>query len=110
MKSGIRSIGLRAYATIPATISFASQGVRGSQDYVRRAGATAREMLVAAAARRWQVQPSECTTERGVILHRASKRTLRYGEVAGAAVPAADRLAGLRTIARISRANVGSSR
>jgi isoquinoline 1-oxidoreductase beta subunit len=62
-----------------------SQGVRGSQDYVRRAGAAAREMLVTAAARQWQVQPGECTTERGMISHRASRRMLRFGEVAGAA-------------------------
>jgi isoquinoline 1-oxidoreductase beta subunit len=62
-----------------------SMGVRGSHDYVRKAGASAREMLVAAAATQWQVPHAECSVERGVISHRASKRTLRYGQVAAAA-------------------------
>lgn len=62
-----------------------SQGVRSSQDYVRRAGAAARVMLINAAAARWKVPASECTVERGVIRHGASNRTLRYGEVAAEA-------------------------
>jgi len=62
-----------------------SMGVRGSQDYVRKAGASAREMLIAAASARWQVAQAECSVERGVISHRASNRTLRYGQVAAAA-------------------------
>ena len=62
-----------------------SQGVRSSQDYVRRAGAAARMMLVGAAAARWKVPPGECTVERGVISHAASKRSLRYGELAAEA-------------------------
>ena len=62
-----------------------SMGVRSSQDYVRRAGASARAMLVAAAAARWKVPASECTVEKGVISHRRSKRTLRYGQVAAEA-------------------------
>ena len=59
-----------------------SMGVRSSQDYVRKAGASARLMLVAAAAARWKVPAAECSVERGVIAHAPSKRTLRYGEVA----------------------------
>ncbi len=62
-----------------------SMGVRSSQDYVRKAGASAREMLVAAAAAQWRVPRAECGVERGVISHRASGRTLRYGQVAAAA-------------------------
>jgi len=62
-----------------------SQGVRSSQDYVRKAGASAREMLIAAAAAQWKVPASECAVERGVISHSSSKRKLRYGEVATAA-------------------------
>ena len=46
-----------------------SQGVRSSQDYVRKAGAAAREMLVAAAAAQWKVPRSECTVDKGVITH-----------------------------------------
>jgi len=62
-----------------------SQGVRGSQDYVRKAGASAREMLTAAAAARWKVPAAECTADKGVITHKPSARKLRYGEVAAAA-------------------------
>lgn len=62
-----------------------SRGIRTSHDYVRRGGATARLMLVQAAAEAWGVPASECTAERGVITHTPSKRTFRYGQVAAAA-------------------------
>ena len=62
-----------------------SQGVRSSQDYVRKAGASAREMLVAAAAARWRVPPAECSASAGVITHKPTGRTLRYGQVAAEA-------------------------
>ncbi|MCX7148532.1 MAG: molybdopterin-dependent oxidoreductase [Rhodocyclales bacterium] len=62
-----------------------SQGVRSSHDYVRKAGAAARVMLINAAAARWKVSVAECSVERGVITHGPSKRTLRYGEVAAEA-------------------------
>ena len=62
-----------------------SQGVRSSQDYVRRAGASAREMLVAAAAQRWKVPAAECAATRGIVTHGPTGRKLRYGEVAAAA-------------------------
>ena len=50
---------------------------------MRRAGAMARAMLVAAAAQRWQVAPSECRVDKGVISH--GEKRLRFGEVAEAA-------------------------
>lgn len=62
-----------------------SQGVRGSHDYVRRAGAAAKLMLVEAAAARWGVAVAECAVLRGVITHGPSGRRLRYGEVAAEA-------------------------
>jgi isoquinoline 1-oxidoreductase subunit beta len=62
-----------------------SQGVRASQDYVRKAGASAREMLVSAAAAQWKVSASECMADRGVISHRPTGKKVRYGEVAAAA-------------------------
>ncbi|MGB7739057.1 MAG: molybdopterin cofactor-binding domain-containing protein, partial [Steroidobacteraceae bacterium] len=62
-----------------------SMGVRSSQDYVRKAGASAREMLIAAASAQWQVPPAEWSVERGVISHRATGKILRYGQVAAAA-------------------------
>jgi len=62
-----------------------SQGVRSSQDYVRKAGAAAREMLIAAAAAQWKVSASECSADKGVITHGPTKRKLRYGQVAAQA-------------------------
>jgi isoquinoline 1-oxidoreductase beta subunit len=52
--------------------------VRTSWTPLRRAGATARALLVAAAAKRWRVDPSTCTTERGLVRHAASGRSLAY--------------------------------
>ena len=62
-----------------------SRGIRMSHEYVRKGGAAARMMLVQAAANQWSVPVGECTVAKGVITHGASKRTLRYGEVAEAA-------------------------
>jgi isoquinoline 1-oxidoreductase beta subunit len=61
-----------------------SRGIRDSQDYVRKAGAAAREMLVAAAAQEWRVPASECRAQNSIISHPSGKRTT-YGKVAGAA-------------------------
>jgi isoquinoline 1-oxidoreductase beta subunit len=65
-----------------AFLTAGSQGIRQSQDYVRRGGATARVMLVQAAASRWGVPAAECAAKDSVITHTPSGRTLRYGEVA----------------------------
>lgn len=62
-----------------------SRGIRESHEYVRKGGAAARMMLVQAAAGQWKVQPAECSAEKGVITHKASGRSLRYGQVAAAA-------------------------
>jgi isoquinoline 1-oxidoreductase beta subunit len=52
---------------------------------MRRAGATARAMLIAAAAQTWQVRPEELTTDRGKVVHAATGRSLTYGQLATAA-------------------------
>jgi isoquinoline 1-oxidoreductase subunit beta len=62
-----------------------SRGIRSSHDYVRKGGATARVMLIEAAANEWNVPASECTVARGVITHNASGKTTTYGKVAEAA-------------------------
>ena len=62
-----------------------SRAIRTSHEYVRKAGASARMMLVSAAAARWKVPASECAVKEGVISHAASGRTLSYGAVAEAA-------------------------
>jgi isoquinoline 1-oxidoreductase subunit beta len=62
-----------------------SRGIRASQDYVRRGGATARMMLIQAAAKEWKVGVAECSAENGIITHRATGKTTSYGKVAEAA-------------------------
>jgi isoquinoline 1-oxidoreductase beta subunit len=62
-----------------------SRGIRGSQDYVRKGGAVAREMLIQAAANRWQVPAAECKAEASVITHTSTGRKTTYGKVASAA-------------------------
>jgi isoquinoline 1-oxidoreductase beta subunit len=62
-----------------------SRGIRTSHEYVRKGGATAREMLIQAAADGWSVPASECTAANSVITHKGSGRTTTYGKVAAAA-------------------------
>ena len=62
-----------------------SQGIRQSQDYVRRGGAVARMMLLQAAADHWQVPVSEVTVDKGIIKHMSTARQISYGKVAAAA-------------------------
>src|SRR5712692_2532392 len=62
-----------------------SRGIRDSHQYVREGGATARVMLVQAAANAWGVPASECSAANSVITHQPSGRTTTYGKVAEAA-------------------------
>jgi isoquinoline 1-oxidoreductase beta subunit len=62
-----------------------SNSIRAFWDKLRAAGATARMMLIEAAAQQWQVDPTSCTAADGKVTHAASNRTLSYGELADAA-------------------------
>jgi isoquinoline 1-oxidoreductase subunit beta len=62
-----------------------SHSVRSFFDTLRQAGATARLMLVRAAAAQWGVPASECTTSPHTVVHMASGKKLSYGELATAA-------------------------
>ena len=59
-----------------------SQSIRQGWNGLRMAGATARRMLLEAAAKKWDVPVSELTTDAGMINHDGSGRSLGYGEVA----------------------------
>jgi len=63
-------------------VSGGSGAVPHSWERLRKAGATARFLLVEAAANRWKVPASECTTENGKVFHKASGKSLNYGELA----------------------------
>jgi isoquinoline 1-oxidoreductase beta subunit len=62
-----------------------STSVMGFYEPLRKAGATARTMLVAAAAQGWGVEPASCRAEKGSVRHPATGRTLTYGALAEAA-------------------------
>jgi isoquinoline 1-oxidoreductase beta subunit len=62
-----------------------SRAIRESQEYLRKAGASAREMLLEAAAQKWGVPKSELKAENGVITHVPTGRKVTYGEIAEAA-------------------------
>jgi len=61
-----------------------STSVRGHWEPMRKAGAAARAMLVAAAARKWKSEPADCRTEKGVVVHKSGKK-LSYGRLVHAA-------------------------
>jgi CO/xanthine dehydrogenase Mo-binding subunit len=78
-----------------AQITGASTSVRGAYLPLRRAGATARVLLVTAAAQRWKVDPSGCRAENGAVVHAPTGRKLGYGALADAAakLPAPENVA-----------------
>jgi isoquinoline 1-oxidoreductase subunit beta len=59
-----------------------SNAIRGAWKPLRQAGAAAREMLIAAAAKRWSVDAKSCRAQEGEVIHQASSRRLKYGELA----------------------------
>src|ERR1700686_203015 len=70
-----------------------SNSIRAWWPHLRTAGATARAMLVPAAAQQWQVDPTSCTTANSEVMHKESGRKLSYGALAlaaGSEVPPKD--------------------
>jgi len=69
----------RAYGDMA---SVGSRTIRNSQEYLRKAGASARIMLVQAAAQRWNVPVAECQAVLGKVVHQPSQKTFSYGQLA----------------------------
>src|SRR3981189_1763992 len=61
-----------------------SNSIRAFWKPLREAGASARAMLVQAAAQQWQVEPASCSTSNGQVMHAESGRKLSYGTLAEA--------------------------
>jgi len=66
-------------------ITGGSSTVRGSYKNLLRLSASAREMLIEAAAKKWNVSKSECYAENGQVIHKPTGRKLGYGELVEAA-------------------------
>ena len=83
-----------------------STSVMATWEPLRRAGATARVMLIAAAAKDWSVDPLSCRAEKGEVVHPPTGQRLNYGALADAAaklpVPDKCRAQGSRRISRSS--------
>jgi isoquinoline 1-oxidoreductase beta subunit len=62
-----------------------SHSIRSYYDAMREAGATARFMLIQAAAKQWGVPATDCDTDLHAVVHRSTNRRAGYGELAGAA-------------------------
>ena len=62
-----------------------STSIRYAWDPMRKAGATARVLLISAAAQQWQVDPATCHAQAGQVIHAASNRSLGYGQLVDAA-------------------------
>ncbi len=81
----------------PIMVTGGSSSVRSEWDRLSRAGAAAREMLIAAAAKEWQVAPSVCRAENGFV-HGPGNKKLSFGKLAAKAallpVPAEPQLKG----------------
>ncbi|HEY2446505.1 MAG TPA: molybdopterin cofactor-binding domain-containing protein [Rhizomicrobium sp.] len=77
----------RLYANPVLTVQATgnSNSVRAFWMPLRKAAAGARALLVAAAAKRWNVDPASCTTENGAVFHRPTNRMLSYGALAESA-------------------------
>ena len=86
--SQVRAESAPANAELYKNLAFGIQGTGGSTaiansyEQMRRAGATARAMLVSAAAESWKVAAGEVTVQNGVLRHSATKRQATFGEMA----------------------------
>src|SRR5712671_6105296 len=72
---------LYANAILQSQTTGLSSTIRAFWTPLRQAGAMARTMLVAAAAKQWSVDATSCQAQRGAVVHAASSRRLTYGEL-----------------------------
>ncbi|NRR28816.1 xanthine dehydrogenase family protein molybdopterin-binding subunit [Oxalobacteraceae bacterium] len=85
LKSGAQWIVGKVARELGLVITGGSSSVKDAWGPMREAGATARALMVATAARDWKVAPADCQTEAGFVIHRSGKR-VAYGALAARAV------------------------
>ena len=76
----------KVFSLIPNIITGGSTSVRDAFGYYQQMGATAREMLISAAAKEWQVSTTDCYAEKGFVINKKDGNKKSYGELAGLAV------------------------
>ncbi|MDE2076132.1 MAG: xanthine dehydrogenase family protein molybdopterin-binding subunit [Burkholderiales bacterium] len=80
-----RSTVQRVGYALSLQVTGGSSSIRDAWEPLRLAGATARAMLIQAAAQKWQVQATECTADNGWVVHGATGRKLAFADLAQAA-------------------------
>jgi isoquinoline 1-oxidoreductase subunit beta len=102
----------RLYANplIGFQVTGGSTSVMAMWEPLRRAGATARVMLIAAAAAGWNVDPMSCRAEKGTVFHPPTGQRLNYGALADAAakLPVPDKV--VLNLSGVSRRLAGAAR
>ncbi len=83
--AGVDPVYRLAGEFIPEVFTAGSTSIMLGMPRLRQAGAAARDMLIRAAAQRWDVPANECDAEASVVTHMPTGRTARYGELAAAA-------------------------
>lgn len=73
------------HTTFGIQVTGGSTSVSTSYEQLRKAGATARALLIAAAAETWKVDPTSCRAERGHVIHDGTGRRLSFGQLASRA-------------------------
>lgn len=78
-------LGQKIFSLVPFIATGGSTSIVDAYTPLRRAGATAREMLIAAASRKWGVAAGDCYAEKAHVIHRPSGNRASYGELAALA-------------------------
>ena len=80
IRTEIAPVNPKLYGPLQGT--FGSMSIRTGWEPMRKAGATAREMLIEAAARKWGIDKSQCRAENGSVVNTAGNARLTYGSLA----------------------------
>lgn len=81
LKNGLTMLQ-KVFSLVPNIMTGGSTTIRDGYDHQRAVGAMAREMLIAAAAKKWTVSSSDCYAEKGAVFNKKTKASLTYGELA----------------------------
>lgn len=76
----------KVFALVPNIVTGGSTTIRDEYDYQRMIGAMAREMLISAAAKEWNVSPEDCFASKGAVFKKEGDEWKTYGDLASAAV------------------------